>query len=296
MFTPPSTSRLITRSLRTVLDSSLFFYILSGQKTNTPDCGPPPEATQDDVSQAIFLYYDLHLSTHCTVCSSLHSFPHVFVPPPTSAEHLPQLALCSGWDAISESYQPRAERPGNRVTVVWTSAKVLNRYRQEKDTRTSLCTPRVMPFVHFLWKRSHKTLSQSFNWLACMCACSVVSDSAIPWTVACQAPLSMGFSRQENWNGLPFPSPGDLTHSGIEPVFPASPAMQAHSFTTEPLRNPILIGLFIFLCLSCNSYLYILNTSSLSDIWFTNTVSHCVGCLFTLLIVLFAAQKFWVLM
>ena len=38
-----------------------------------------------------------------------------------------------------------------------------------------------------------------------------------PWTVACQAPLSMGFSRQEYWSGLPFPSPGDLPNSEIEP-------------------------------------------------------------------------------
>ena len=41
-------------------------------------------------------------------------------------------------------------------------------------------------------------------------SCSVVSDSATPWTVVCQAPLSMKFSRQEYWSGLPFPSPGDL--------------------------------------------------------------------------------------
>ena len=50
---------------------------------------------------------------------------------------------------------------------------------------------------------------------------SVVSDSfATPWTVAHQAPLSMGFSRQEYWSGLPFPSPGDLPDSGIEPRSP----------------------------------------------------------------------------
>ena len=44
-----------------------------------------------------------------------------------------------------------------------------------------------------------------------------MSDSAIPWTVAHQAPLSMGFSRQEYWSGLPSPSPGDLPDTGIEP-------------------------------------------------------------------------------
>ena len=54
---------------------------------------------------------------------------------------------------------------------------------------------------------------------------SVASDSATPWTVAGQAPLSMGFSRQEYWNGLPFPSPGDLPKPGIEPMSLESPAL-----------------------------------------------------------------------
>ena len=44
---------------------------------------------------------------------------------------------------------------------------------------------------------------------------------AAPWTVAYQVPLSMGFSRQEYWSGLPFPSPGDLPNRGIEPGSPA---------------------------------------------------------------------------
>ena len=48
----------------------------------------------------------------------------------------------------------------------------------------------------------------------------VVSNSATPWTVACQAPLSMGFSRQEYWSGLPSPSPGDLPYPGIDPGLP----------------------------------------------------------------------------
>ena len=52
-----------------------------------------------------------------------------------------------------------------------------------------------------------------------------------PWTVACQAPLSMGFSRQEYWSGLPFPSPGDLPDLVIELV---SPALASGFFTVEP--------------------------------------------------------------
>ena len=55
----------------------------------------------------------------------------------------------------------------------------------------------------------------------CVCVrtgvCSVVSDSANPWTEALQAPLSMEFPRQEYWSGLPFPAPGDLSNPGIEP-------------------------------------------------------------------------------
>ena len=53
--------------------------------------------------------------------------------------------------------------------------------------------------------------------------------------IACQAPLSMGFSRQEYWNGLPFPSPGDLHDPGIES---ASPVLAGRFFTTEPPGKP----------------------------------------------------------
>ena len=57
----------------------------------------------------------------------------------------------------------------------------------------------------------------------------------IPWTVAYQAPSSMGFSRQEYWSGLPFPSPGDLPNPGIEP---GSPALRADALTSEPPGKP----------------------------------------------------------
>ena len=52
-----------------------------------------------------------------------------------------------------------------------------------------------------------------------------------PWTVACQAPPSMGFFRQEYWSGLPFPSAGDLPDPGIKP---RSPTLQADALTSEP--------------------------------------------------------------
>ena len=63
----------------------------------------------------------------------------------------------------------------------------------------------------------------------CPCSLSHVQLFAIPWTVAHQAPLSMGFSRQEYCSGLPCPSPGDLPDPGMEPVSFASPALQADS-------------------------------------------------------------------
>ena len=64
---------------------------------------------------------------------------------------------------------------------------------------------------------------------------SCVQLFAIPWTVAYQAPLYMGFSRQEYWNGLPFPSPGDLPNPGIKP---RSPTLQGDSLPAEPQEKP----------------------------------------------------------
>ena len=65
---------------------------------------------------------------------------------------------------------------------------------------------------------------------------SVTSDSfSTPWTVACQAPLSMRFPRQEHWSGLPFSSPGDLPDPGSKP---GSPALAGRFFTIEPPEKP----------------------------------------------------------
>ena len=58
------------------------------------------------------------------------------------------------------------------------------------------------------------------------------------WTVAHQAPLSMGFPRQEYWSGLPFPSPGDLSDPGIEPTSLVLPALAGRFFTTAPPGKP----------------------------------------------------------
>jgi len=66
-----------------------------------------------------------------------------------------------------------------------------------------------------------------------------VSDSFVtPWTVDCQALLSMGFTRQECCSGLPCPPPGDLPDPGIEPVSLAFPVLAGRFFTTEPPGKP----------------------------------------------------------
>ena len=64
-----------------------------------------------------------------------------------------------------------------------------------------------------------------------------------PWTVAYEAPLSMEFSRQEYWSGLPYPSPGDLPDPGIEP---GSPALQADSLPSEPRLIRIFMAEYCF--------------------------------------------------
>ena len=70
----------------------------------------------------------------------------------------------------------------------------------------------------------------------CVCLCSVTQSCrffAAPWTVPCQAPLPMEFSRQEYWNGVPFPTPGDLPDPGMEPAFLVSPALANRALITS---------------------------------------------------------------
>ena len=88
---------------------------------------------------------------------------------------------------------------------------------------------------HCSWKgwrtNASHTLHSEVKWSR-----SVPSDSVTPWTVAHHAPLSMGFSRQEYWSGLPFPFPGDLPDPGIEP---RSPRLQAEALTSVPPGKPL---------------------------------------------------------
>ena len=82
-------------------------------------------------------------------------------------------------------------------------------------------------------------LAQTINNLyVCAQLLSCVQLFMIPWTVAHQAPLPMGFPRQEYWSGLPFPLSGDLSIPGIKPTSPASPALAGGYFTIEPPGKP----------------------------------------------------------
>jgi len=91
-------------------------------------------------------------------------------------------------------------------------------------------TPLAKPLKHY----------QNRDWL---CVCCVLSLKRVqlfetPWTVAPKAPLSMEFSRQEYWSGLPFPPLGDLPNPGIKPTSLASPASAGGFFTTVPPGKP----------------------------------------------------------
>ena len=80
---------------------------------------------------------------------------------------------------------------------------------------------------------------------ACTHVCSVLSDSATPWTIARQAPLSMGFSSQGYWSALAFSSPGDLPGPEIEPTSLVSPALAGGFFTTGDTWEPY-VPLYIY--------------------------------------------------
>ena len=71
----------------------------------------------------------------------------------------------------------------------------------------------------------------------CVCFYSLSHVQLNPMTAALQAPLSMGFSRQEYWSGLPFPPPGDFPDPGIKPTSPAPTALAGGCFTTAPPEN-----------------------------------------------------------
>ena len=101
-------------------------------------------------------------------------------------------------------------------------------------------------------------LVKTHSWYVCMHACVLSRFSHVQpfetlWTIACQAPLSVGFSRQESWSGVPCPPPGDLLNPGIEPSLCLSLRLlhwQAGSLQLAPPGKPEVSTLLLLLLLS----------------------------------------------
>ena len=139
---------------------------------------------------------------------------------------------------------PRCTAPAPRPPSSHRTDAAGSQRREVTEPHLSLCftpgRPRAYP-----WAKSPASLC--FNILTCETSESwescrwLVAQSCLTLrpqgTVACQAPPSMGFPRQEYWSGLPFPSPGDLPGSGIEP---ASPALAGGFFNHGATREALL--------------------------------------------------------
>ena len=136
-------------------------------------------------------------------------------------------ALCAHPQAASDLWQPALQRlylEGHFLS--WNHA--------------SRSRPSPVKCLGSFWGKRCFPISNIFMILPLhVLSCSVVSDSETPWTVARQPPPTVGFSRQENWGGLSFPSPGDLPHLGIEPVSLASSALAGRYLTTAPRLGPL---------------------------------------------------------
>ena len=111
----------------------------------------------------------------------------------------------------------------------FSQGNIISRHDQHRDVK---CDHTVwfslLPFCLLIWE-------------VCACSLSRVWFFETLWTVACQAPLAMGFSRQEYWSGLPFPSPGDLPDPGIQPMSPVALVCAGRFFTTDPPGKPLTL-------------------------------------------------------
>ena len=134
----------------------------------------------------------------------------------------------------------------NWSDLAWKHSVILAATAKSLQSRPTLCdpidgSPPGSPVPGILQARTLEWVAISFsnawNWKVKVKSLSCVQLLATPWTAAYQAPLPMGFSRQEYWSGLPFPSPGDLPSPGIELW---SPTSQADILPSEPPGKPIL--------------------------------------------------------
>ena len=111
------------------------------------------------------------------------------------------------------------------------------KYLKQKATKLSLLF--IFLFFFFLLYYTVTSVNHMHVWVLSCFSC--VQLCAIPWTVAHQAPLSMGFSRKEHWSGLPGPPPGYLSNPGTEPMSVMSPVLAdgTHLSTSATWEAPV---------------------------------------------------------
>ena len=117
------------------------------------------------------------------------------------------------------------------------SSKHLHNKQQTPPLSHNVIVDKYLSVVPFIYKT--KTISKQQCMTHTVSVLSHIWLFATALTAACQAPLSMGFPRQEYWSGLPFPSPGDLSNPGIETRSPVAPALAGEFFNTEPPVKPV---------------------------------------------------------
>ena len=154
--------------------------------------------------------------------------------------------LCFRFDGEIKSFPDKQKLREFSTTkpALWQMLKELtkgeeNTWEEEKkgNTRKGKDRQKIIPKQENRNRIVHINVCLCVCVCMCMCVCmrahalslSDVGFFVTPWTIACQAPLSMGLSRQEYWSGLPFPTPGDLPDPGIKPT---SPALAGKIFTT----------------------------------------------------------------
>ena len=151
---------------------------------------------------------------------------------------------CDLWSRQTGGYPWGNSQPGGldknhrEVCLSWKGKLSVSPY--EYQSRTQEAADMQASSNRLCDDQDVRPLNVPFTQLVVCQSLSRVWQLAALWTVARQAPLSMGFSRQGYWSGLPFPPPEDLPNPGSEPASPVSPASQVDSLPSEPKNMPFI--------------------------------------------------------
>ena len=161
-----------------------------------------------------------------------------------------------------ESNMGGSQKIKNIITL-W-SCFAFSMYSNElkSGSQRDMCTPKFTAALFTIVKRWQQSkCSSTDRWImkmCCICACSVASVVANSANLCSPlGSLSMEFSRQEDWSGLPWPPPEDLPKPGIEPMSPAPPALQVDSLPLRHQRSPTVC---VCVCVCVYLYRYIMQT------------------------------------